>query len=107
MHGRYGTTTGQHIMNEHLRRLAIYAASVIAAIAGTPAVASTAVNEKVNFQPSLSTVPAGYTADSGAAYSEATGRGWVHEDSLDAADHVPLDVSPNTRERNAVTDQRH
>jgi len=70
-------------------------------------IASAAVNEKVNFQPSLSTVPAGYTADSGAAYSEATGRGWVREDSLDAADHVPLDVSPNTRERNAVTDQRH
>ncbi len=76
MHGRYGTTTGQHIMNEHLRRLAICAASVIAAIAGALAVASAAVNEKVNFQPSLSTVPAGYTADSGAAYSEATGRGW-------------------------------
>ncbi len=44
MHGRYGTTTGQHIMNEHLRRLAICAASVIA---GAPAVASAAVNEKV------------------------------------------------------------
>ena len=65
-----------------------------------------ALERKINFQPTGAAVPTGYTADGGAAYSSSTGQGWVREDSLDASSHVPLDVSPNARDRNVVTDQR-
>ncbi|PYE55735.1 NPCBM/NEW2 domain-containing protein [Deinococcus yavapaiensis] len=54
---------------------------------------------KVNFQPSNTTLPAGYIADTGAAFDETRGYGWVREDSLTATQHVPLDLTPNTRDR--------
>ncbi len=60
---------------------------------------------KFNFQPAGAPVPSGFTADTGAAYSDAAGQGWVREDSLSSASHVPLDISPNTRDRNLITDQ--
>ena len=62
-----------------------------------------AVPVKVNFQPASSVVPSGYSVDSGAAYSDTRGYGWVRQDSL-AGSHVPLDLSPNTRERNLDPD---
>ncbi len=61
---------------------------------------------KINFQPSGSSVPSGYTADTGAAYDSTRGFGWVRQDSLSSAAHVPLDVGPNVRDRNRVADQR-
>jgi hypothetical protein len=61
---------------------------------------------KFNFQPASSPVPAGYQADSGAAWSDVAGFGWVRQDSLGSATHVPLDITPNTRDRNVETDQR-
>lgn len=54
----------------------------------------------VNFQPATAPVPVGFVADSGAAFSELSGRGWVREDSLTSGQHVPLDLTPNTRDRN-------
>ncbi|WP_075834764.1 Ig-like domain-containing protein [Deinococcus marmoris] len=54
---------------------------------------------KINFQPAASTAPAGYTADTGAAYNDTRGYGWVTE----AAAHTPLDVSANARDRNLNT----
>lgn len=65
-----------------------------------------AVDLKFNFQPQGAAVPSGYVADTGGAWEEARGRGWVREDSLEAGTHVPLDVSPNTRERDLTADQR-
>jgi YD repeat-containing protein len=59
----------------------------------------------VNFQPGSAPIPAGYTKDTGAAYATASGRGWVREDSLLGV-HVALDLTANTVDRNAVTDQR-
>src|SRR5919204_769270 len=61
---------------------------------------------KVNFQPASAAVPSGYTVDSGLAYSDARGFGWVTQASLSSATHVPLDLSPNTRDRNLESDQR-
>lgn len=62
---------------------------------------------KVNFQPDTAPVPAGYTKDIGTAYSDARGHGWVREDSLgEGVERVPLDVSPNTRDRDRNKDQR-
>jgi NPCBM/NEW2 domain/Bacterial Ig-like domain (group 2)/Bacterial Ig-like domain len=56
----------------------------------------------INFQPLSSAVPVGYTADTGLAYSDVRGYGWVREDSLGAAPATPLDVSPNARDRALV-----
>ncbi|THF87355.1 hypothetical protein E7T09_09490 [Deinococcus sp. KSM4-11] len=49
---------------------------------------------KINFQPSTSTAPAGYVVDSGGAYSDATGYGWVTQGT-----HTGLNISANTRDR--------
>src|SRR4051812_17295302 len=60
----------------------------------------------VNFEPAGSPVPSGYVVDSGGAYSDTRGFGWVTEASLSSSSHQPLDLSPNTRDRNLETDQR-
>ncbi|WP_309572711.1 Ig-like domain-containing protein, partial [Deinococcus sp.] len=50
---------------------------------------------KVNFQPAPSAAPGPeYVVDSGAAYADATGYGWVTQDT-----HTGLDISANTRDR--------
>lgn len=60
----------------------------------------------VNFQPAGAPVPTGYTVDSGAAWTDARGSGWVTQASLSGASHTPLDLTPNTRDRNLEVDQR-
>src|SRR6185312_9814894 len=44
--------------------------------------------------------------DSGAGFDETRGYGWVTQASLSGATHQPLDLSPNTRDRNLESDQR-
>jgi hypothetical protein len=63
-------------------------------------------SSKVNFQPSASAVPDGYVRDSGGAYSDARGFGWVREDSLEGPEHVPLGMGPNAKERYTSFDQK-
>jgi hypothetical protein len=58
---------------------------------------------KINFQPAGSPVPFGYVADTGAAYTDARGQGWIREDSVGTGTSVPLDVSPNPRDRNTAS----
>jgi hypothetical protein len=61
----------------------------------------------INFQPDSAPVPTGYIKDIGQAYSDARGYGWVTQASLSSATHTPLDLTPNTRDRNrAGIDQR-
>ena len=67
---------------------------------------TTAATKRFNFQPAGAPVPVTYTADTGLAFDAGRGFGWVREDTLDAATHTPLDVSPNTRDRNLLSDQR-
>ncbi|GAA2595281.1 hypothetical protein GCM10010435_87880 [Winogradskya consettensis] len=62
--------------------------------ASQAAAAEPAPLARVNFQPATSAVPAGYTADSGAAFTAARGSGWVVQGS-----QTPLDLSRNTRDR--------
>ena len=76
-----------------------------APVTATPQAVSPDVDRAINFQPAGAPVPSGYTADTGAAYSSATGQGWIREDSVDTT-HTPLDVTPNSRDRNLVSDQR-
>jgi hypothetical protein len=59
-----------------------------------PAAAAVTPVTKVNFQPAASAVPAGYTADTGAAYDAGRGRGWVRQGTSE-----PLDLTRNTRDR--------
>jgi hypothetical protein len=58
-----------------------------------------AVNANINFQPTSAPTPAGYTKDTGAAFSTTRGYGWVRQDSLTSATHTPLDLTPNTVDR--------
>ena len=69
---------------------------------GTVVVPPTFTPAKINFQPQGSTVPVGFTADTGAAYTAARGSGWVTQASAGTA-ATPLDLTPNTRERTTGT----
>ena len=73
-------------------------ARVSAAAAPTPV--------KINFQPASAAVPSDYIVDSGAGFDDTRGYGWVTQASLSSATHLPLDLSPNTRDRNLESDQR-
>ena len=70
------------------------------------AAAHGATSAWVNFLPAGSPVPSGYVGDTGSAFSDARGFGWVMQESLSWGTHVPLDVSPNARDRSAIGDQR-
>ncbi|GGL95159.1 hypothetical protein GCM10011594_13590 [Nakamurella endophytica] len=72
--------------------------SVAAAAEPTPALSA-----KISFQPDATANPSGFTKDIGAAYSDGTGMGWVRQDSLATATHVPYAVTLNTRDRNVCT----
>ncbi|MDV6375360.1 Ig-like domain-containing protein [Deinococcus arenicola] len=73
------------------------AATAAVTVTGTTPV--TSINAMINFQPASSATPAGFVADTGAAYNDALGYGWVRQDSLNAATHTPLDVGVNARDR--------
>lgn len=55
---------------------------------------------KIDFQPDTSTVPVGYKKDTGQAFNNTRGYGWVRQDSLSNATHTPLDITLNSRDRN-------
>ncbi|HET9518879.1 MAG TPA: Ig-like domain-containing protein [Actinoplanes sp.] len=84
-----------------LRFVAATVATVIATTAvGVPAAsAATVPVAKVSFGPANVAAPAGYTRDTGAAFTAAQGSGWVRQDSLASASPVPLDLTSNTRNR--------
>ena len=71
-----------------------------------PGQAQTGVNAKINFQPDNAPVPDGYTKDASAAYDSGRGFGWITQESAGSPDPTPLDIAPNTRDRNANSDQR-
>lgn len=56
---------------------------------------------RIDFQPAGAPTEAGHVADTGAAYSDARGWGWIREDSVGGTG-VPLDISPNARDRALV-----
>ncbi|PJJ57485.1 fibronectin type 3 domain-containing protein [Mumia flava] len=57
------------------------------------------VHDAYVFQPESGPGVDGYTKQTGTAYSDDTGHGFVREDSLGSATHVPLDMTTNTRFR--------
>ena len=54
---------------------------------------------KIDMQPDFASAPSSYAEDMGGAFSDTRGYGWVRQDSLSTTTHVPLDLSPNTRDR--------
>ena len=56
---------------------------------------------RFNFATAGSPIPPGYTLDFGEAYSEELGHGWVQEANFS----VPVDLTPNGRDRNMVANQ--
>ncbi|UYM04017.1 choice-of-anchor D domain-containing protein [Solicola gregarius] len=68
--------------------------------AGATVPAGAEVHDKFSFTTSADTdVPDGYTKNDGSPWTDAAGLGWVEEESLDSADHTPLDLTRNTRIR--------
>src|SRR5699024_7490142 len=60
------------------------------------------VHEKYSFTEAGDTnVPEGYTKNDGSPWTAVAGLGWVTEASLDDAQHEPLDLTDNTRIRDA------
>src|SRR2546430_6073881 len=87
-------------MTRYTRIAAISAVLVLAFGVMTAAHAQTAPPiAAVNFQPATSAVPAGFVADTGAAFDATRGYGWIRQDSVASTTHVPLDLTRNTRDR--------
>lgn len=55
---------------------------------------------RINFQPDGASTPLGYTADTGLAYSDARGFGWITEESVGEVAPTPIDISQLARDRN-------
>jgi fibronectin type 3 domain-containing protein len=85
--------------------IALLTAALVAPQLALPTVAgaaepATPVSAKVVFQSAAGLVPdATWTKDTGAAYTDAAGRGWITQASLGSATHVPFDITKNTRYR--------
>ncbi|MEL6909122.1 MAG: hypothetical protein AAFO85_02805, partial [Cyanobacteria bacterium J06598_4] len=61
---------------------------------------------KVNFGNENSPLPSDdFILDFGGEFSSTQGFGWVTQDSLDDATATPIDISPNTRDREEIADQ--
>ncbi|WP_211248916.1 Ig-like domain-containing protein [Deinococcus frigens] len=59
----------------------------------------TLTTAKINFQTAAAPTPAGYTPNTGTAYTAASMTGWVTETSAGTAAPVPLDLTGNARYR--------
>lgn len=57
---------------------------------------------KINFGAATASTPEGYIQDIGGEYNEGRGYGWITQDSVSSENPTPLNVSPNTRDRNSV-----
>ena len=62
------------------------------------------VDAQVDFKPTWAATAGSYAADTGAAYTDTRGYGWVREDSLSNPTHTPLNLSPNTTDRDPLDD---
>ena len=82
--------------------------SVIVTVKAAVVVTPVFTPVKISFRPQLqdattTPLPAGYTADFGAAYTAAKASGWITEASAGTPTAVPVDLTPNTRDRKVGT----
>lgn len=61
--------------------------------------------EKINFGAPNSVLPNEYILDSGAAYSLDRGYGWITEATVGEENPTPIDIIPNSRDRNVHSDR--
>jgi len=57
---------------------------------------------KVNFGSATVSAPEGYIQDIGGEYSDGRGYGWITQDSVGNDNPTPINISPNTRDRNSI-----
>jgi hypothetical protein len=57
------------------------------------------VDAQIDFKPSWAATAGSYAADTGAAWDDTRGYGWVREDSLSNPTHTPLNLSANATDR--------
>jgi hypothetical protein len=89
---------GSGLVATRRRRRWLASAVILGVLATTfvgvaPSVAAAPTSARVNFQPAGAPIPAGYTADTGAAFNGTSG--WQ------TAAGAPLDLTANTRDRNS------
>ena len=60
---------------------------------------------RINYAPASAFEPEGYIQDIGREYSDEKGFGWITQDSARSDNPTPIDISPNTRDRNVVREQ--
>jgi hypothetical protein len=65
------------------------------------------VDAQIDNQPGWASTEASYVADSGAAYDDTRGYGWVRQDSLGNATHTPLDLTKNAFDRDPFNSDRY
>jgi hypothetical protein len=65
------------------------------------------IDTQIDFKPPWASTAGSYVADSGAAYTDARGYGWVRQDSLSNPTHTPLDLSPNSTDRDPFDDDQY
>ena len=57
---------------------------------------------RVNFTPASAFSLEGYIQDIGGEYNDEEGYGWITQDSVGSDNPTPIDLSPNTRDRNSI-----
>ena len=57
---------------------------------------------RVNFAPASAFAPEGFIQDIGGQYNDGRGYGWITQDSVGSNNPTPIDISPNTRDRNSL-----
>ncbi|MCC0178722.1 hypothetical protein I4641_17260 [Waterburya agarophytonicola K14] len=59
---------------------------------------------RINFAPASAFSPEGYIQDIGGEYNDDRGYGWITQDSVGSDNPTPINISPNTRDRNSVVE---
>lgn len=57
---------------------------------------------KINFTPASAFSLEGYIQDIGGEYNDGQGYGWITENSVGSENPTPINISPNTRDRNSI-----
>ena len=79
----------------------VFLLSIAGSVVIAPAANAAPTTANITFGPSSAPLPAGFTRDSGAAYTAARGYGWIAQTSS-----TPKAMTDRTRDRNTVVDQR-
>ena len=57
---------------------------------------------RINFGTATTSAPDGYIQDIGGEYNDGQGYGWITQESIGSDSPTPINLSPNTRDRNLI-----